>query len=143
MWAPRICLFMWSWCLTLWLSSVKGFLQTSHVVAASWRLNSSSVKGSIPSSFVTTRPITRLSSITCSQNLSITFGPAHLQLLTLVYAVRIFFWTCNGILWMICVAVIIIPFQYLMAPKKPHPLFLAGNFVKLTGPLSPTRPANC
>jgi len=45
--------------------------------------------------------------------------------------------------WMICVAVIIIPFQYLMAPKKLHPLFLAGNFVKLTGPLSPTRPANC
>ena len=35
----------------------------------------------------------------------------HLQLLISVYAVRIFFWTCNGRLWMICVGVIIIPFQ--------------------------------
>jgi len=25
-----------------------------------------------------------------------------------------------------------------MAPKKPHPLFLAGKFVKLIGPLCPT-----
>ena len=41
---------------------------------------------------------------------------AHLQLLTSVYAVRIFFWTCNGKLWMICVGVIIIRSQYLIVP---------------------------
>jgi len=32
------------------------------------------------------------------------------SLATLAYAVRIFFWTCNGKLWMTCVGVIIIPF---------------------------------
>jgi len=30
----------------------------------------------------------------------------------------------------------------LVAPYKPHLLFLVGNFVKLTGPLSPTMPSN-
>ena len=60
----------------------------------------------------------------------------HLRLLILVYVVRIFFWTYSGKHSKTCVAVIIIRSQYPMVPQNPHLLFLAGNYVKLTGRLS-------